>query len=342
MPRRRRLAALLAASLACGAVPPVAAQTPAQLEALFRAGGLSQEEIARAFAGTPAVKLLASRDRNEIAILGVVAVGAPYATTRDRLRDVTGWVTRSRGRVALGAFGAPARAADAAALRIDPGDFNDFRSCRPGRCDIKLPVSSMREFQHALGAQGTLETAEALVRERLARYADDYRKVGTASIVEYADKAAPVAAADVFERLLADSPYLLEYVPDFQRHLRDFPAAPLPGSVDVVYWASDRLPSLRPIISLVHAAWQEVPGRSMALLGEKQIYASHYFDGAFTLTTVLPNPRSPGGTLLVICRRMHFDVLPGGILNIRGRVASKTQDALREELQARAAELVRP
>ncbi len=339
MPRRGGLAGLLAAVSLLST--PLAAQTPAELEALFRAGGLTPQEIAGAFAGTPAVKLLASRDRNEIAILGIVAVGAPYSATRDRLREVPAWVARSRGRVALGIFGSPARAADAAALRIDPKDFADFRSCRPGKCDIKLPVSSMREFQQALGAQGTLDTGERLVRERLARYADDYRKLGTASIVEYADKDAPVAAAEVFDRLLADSPYLLEYVPAFQHHLRDFPAAPLPGASDMMYWATDRLPALRPIVSLVHAAWQEVPGRSLALLGEKQIYASHYFDGAFTLTTVLPNPRAPSGTLLIICRRMHFDVLPGGILNIRGRVASKTQDALREELQARAAELAR-
>ena len=337
------LAALTFAALGAGACLPAAlgAQSAADLDRFFRSAGLTPQEIQRALSGSAVVRELPARDRNEVAVFGVIAVAAPYETARAQLRDWRGWLSRATGRTAMGVFGTPAESGDAAALRVDPSDLEAFRGCKPGDCDIKLPASSMREFQAALDwSKPTVASdAAALVRARLARYANDYRRLGTAAVVEYADRATPTAASDVFERLLSDSPYLLEYVPALHRHLRDFPSAPLAGATDAMLWAVDKLPSLRPITSLEHATYYELPDASVALLGEKQLYASHYFDGAFLLTTLVPRPDG-AGSLLIVIRRLHFDNLPsGGLLNIRGRVIGKLKDALADELGARAAAL---
>ncbi len=331
--------------LALGLLVPRRAQgqlaTEERLDTLLRARGLTSRQIARAMAGEPAVVVLDAGDRNAIALLGVVAIAASYERVRDSLADVEGWVRLSPGRVGLGMFGNPARASDAAALRIDPEDLKGLTDCRPGACDVKLPAVSMREYQAALRQGGGATSAEALMREHLARYVNDYRLRGRAAIVDYADGDVPVSAAQVFDSLLGESPVLLEYFPAFQNHLRDFPNAPLPGDTDVIYWASDRIPPLKPMTILVHAAYQEIPERRLALLGEKQLYSSHYFDGELTLSTVAA--LADGRTLLVVMRRMHFDNLPsGGPLDIRARVTRKTQEAMRQELGTRATELSQP
>ena len=326
------------------ALPALArAQTSADLDRFFRSAGLTPQEVRRAMSGEPVVHDLVSKDRNEVAIIGIIGSAAKFESARAQLRDVRGWLARGNGRAAQGLFSTPAMPSDAAMLRVDKSDLDAFRSCKPGDCNIKLPASSMQEFRAALDwSRPTVGSdAEALVRARLARYTNEYRRLGTAAVVEYADTPTPTAAGDVFARLLADSPYLLEYVPALQRHLRDYPQGTLAGGADAMVWAVDRLPSLRPITSLVHAAYYETPDAPLALLGEKQLYASHYFDGAFLLTTLVPRPDGAGSMLIVI-RRLHFDNLPsGGLLNIRGRVVGKLKDALADELQTRATSLGR-
>lgn len=329
--------------LALGLVPRRAQgqlTTEEQLDTLLRERGLTSRQIARAMAGEPAVVVLDVGDRNAVALLGVVAIAARYERVRGSLADVAGWVRLSPGRAGLGLFGNPARASDAAALRLDPEDVKGLADCRPGACDVKLPAAPMREYQAAL-RQGGATSAQTLMREHLARYVNDYRLRGRAAIVDYADRDIPVSAAQVFDSLLDESPVLLEYFPGFQNHLRDFPNAPLPGDTDVIYWASDRIPPLKPMTILVHAAYQEIPGRRLALLGEKQLYSSHYFDGELTLTSAAA--LADGRTLLVVIRRMHFDNLPsGGPFDIRARVTRRTQEAMRQELGTRATELAQP
>jgi len=331
--------------VALGVLAPAPARSQGvageQLDTLLRARGLTSQQIAHAMAGEPAVTVLRGSDRNEVALLGVVAIAASYERVRTALSDVESWVRLSPGRVGIGIFGTPARASDAAPLRLDPQDVDALAKCRPGACAVKLPAVSMGQYQAALQQGGGPANADALMREHLARYVDDYRARGRAAILDYADGDLPVSAAQVFDSLLGESPVLLEHFPAFLNHLRDFPNAPVPGDTDVIYWASDRLPPLKPMTILVHAAYQQIPGRQLALLGEKQLYSSHYFDGEFTLTSA--EPRSDGRTLLVVVRRLHFDKLPsGGPLDIRGRVTRETRDAMQRELGARAAALAQP
>lgn len=326
---------------ALGMLAPEQVQSQVQVDSLLRARGLTSQQIARAMAGEPAVVVLRGSDREEVALLGVVAVATSYERVQGALSDIASWVRHSPGRVGFGVFGDPARASDAAALRLDPRDVDALSKCRPGACDVKLPATSMARYQAALRHGGGATSADSLMREDLARFVNDYRLRGPAAILDYADGDLPVSAAQVFDSLLGESPLLLEHFPAFLRHLRDFPSAPVPGDTDLIYWASDRIPQLKPMAILVHAAYQEIPGRRVALLGEKQLYSSHYYDGEFTLTSA--EPRSDGRILLVVVRRMHFDKLPsGGLLDIRRRVTREAQDAMGQELRARAAALAQP
>lgn len=288
-------------------------------------------------------RVLDVADPDEVAIFGIVAIDVPRATIAARVRDVPSFLKRPT-RPAFGIFGAPASAADARAFTVEQSDLDALKDCRPGDCDVKMPVEKFDDFGRSIdwSAPDARGRVAAIVRQTMADYVTRYRKGGTPAMVEYGDQKSARRASDTFGSLLAESPYIYEYLPSFQRYLKDYPADTLIGATDAIYWASDRLASLRPILSITHLTLYEPPGASLTLVSEKQLYASHYFIGAFTLTTLLDRPDAPGGSgsYYMVVQRMRFDHLPsGGLLNIRGRVIGKMNEALAAELRERKATL---
>jgi hypothetical protein len=278
-------------------------------------------------------------DPDEVAIFGIVAIDVPRATIAARVRDIPAFLRRPTRR-AFGIFASPASAADARGFVVEQSDLDALKDCRPGDCDVKMPVRKFEEFGRSIdwSSPDARARVSAIVRQTMADYVTRYRSGGTAAMVEYGDQKSARRASDAFGLLLAESPYIYEYLPSFQHYLKGYPADSLSGVTDAVYWASDRLASLRPILSITHLSLYEPPGAPMTLVSEKQLYASHYFIGAFTLTTLLDRPDAPGGagSYYMVLQRMRFDHLPsGGLLNIRGRVIGKMNEALAAELRDR-------
>jgi len=272
-----------------------------------------------------------------------VAIDVPRATIAAGVRDIPTFL-RSASRPAFGVFGTPATAADARGFAVEQSDLDAIRDCRRGDCDVKMPVPKFDEFRRRIdwSAPDAASQVDAIVRQTMADYVERYRRGGTAAMVEYGDQMAARRASEAFGSLLAESPYVYDYVPAFHHYLRAYPADTLPGVTDAIYWATDRLSSLRPILSITHLSIYEPADAPLTLISAKQLYASHYFIGAFTLTTLLDRPDAPGGsgTYYIVVQRMRFDHLPsGGLLNIRGRVIRKLNDALAAELRQRKAAL---
>jgi hypothetical protein len=174
----------------------------------------------------------------------------------------------------------------------------------------------------------------AYARQRLLEYVTDYRTRGDTAMVVY-DNRGNVRASSAFAALLGESPYVYEYVPSFHNYLTTYPRSKLDGLSEVLFWSEDRLPRLRPILSVTHLAVYappELPG--VTLVAGKQIYANHYFEAGFDLTTVVdrePAAAQPG-IYLVLLRRSRFDDLPTGLFNIRGKVIGKLRDQMRADL----------
>ena len=321
------------------------AQVPAGEPARFlqRYIGLTADQVEQAKRGTVVTKVLASDDPEEIALFGIVAVDAPRAEIVRQVRDLPNFL-RTPGRTAFGLFQRPATVDDARTFVAEQSDLEAIKKCRPGQCDVKMPAARMDEFRRAIDWSSATAGSQvaALVRQRMVDYAEAYRRGGTAAMVEYADQKTAKRAGDAFASLLAESRYLYDYVPQFEEYLKAYPASPLEGVTDTLYWSSDRLPSLRPILGITHLSIYSPAGSPVTLISAKQLYASHYFLGSFALTTILDRPDAPagGGAYYMVVQRMRFDHLPsGGLLNIKGRVTGKMHDALRAELQQRKAEL---
>ena len=153
-------------------------------------------------------------------------------------------------------------------------------------------------------------------------------------MVEYDDNHA-VKSGDAFVALLEQSGYLRDYVPELRDYLESFPARRPEGARDVLFWEEDRLPHLRPTLTLSHMVTYSTPGGS-PLVAIKQIYADHYFEGALELFGAFDAPATPRGPAiyLISVRRYRFDALPsGGFLNLRGRVRGRLADAVRADLE---------
>ena len=302
--------------------------------------GLTAAQIDEARAGRVVTKVLDTKEKDEVALFGIVTVDVAREDFVQRVRDLPNYL-RTPGRSAFGLFSTPATAGDAAAFIAEQSDLDAIKNCKPGDCDVKMPTTNIEQFQSSIdwSVPATARAkVENLVRERSAAYVNRYRSGGTAAMVEYGDQKNAGRASDVFASLLAQSPYLYHYMPAFHDYVKAYPNGSLPGVTDAIYWASDKLPSLRPLLTLNHISIYAPPSSALALVTTKQLYASHYFLGAFTLATVLDRPDAPNGkgVYYIVVQRMRFDNLPsGGLLNIRGRVIGRMHDMLRADLTQR-------
>jgi hypothetical protein len=315
------------------------AQLPAGEPARFlqRYVGLSANEVDQAQRGVVVTKVLPSDDPEEIALFGIVAVKTPRDEMVRRARDLSNSL-RTTGRTAFGLFSRPATVDDARAFVAEQSDLDALKSCKPAQCDVKLPAARMDEFRREIDWKSPSAGTQVagVVRQRMVNYVEAYRRGGTAAMVEYADQKTAKRAGDAFTSLLGESRYLYEYVPEFEAYLKAYPEKQLEGVTDTIYWSSDRLPGLRPILGITHQSIYSPVGAPLTLISAKQLYASHYFLGSFALTTIMDRPAAQGGgSYYMVVQRMRFDHLPsGGLLNIKGRVTGKMHDALRAELQA--------
>ena len=187
-------------------------------------------------------------------------------------------------------------------------------SCKPRDCDVKVGAG-VAELQAAVDwrAPDRGEQVNAFVRRRLVDYVKAYRERGDAALVTYEDGAQPVSLAGEWRGLLAQSPYLRDYAPQLRRYLEEYPRATLPGGSDSIQWSKvDQ--GLKPVVALTHVVLYQDPAKPDRLsVALKQIYASHFYEGAFSLATVVDAPPD-GGTpvsYVVFVNRTRTDILRG-------------------------------
>ena len=317
---------------------PARAQQPPQALAEFlrQTVGLEAAQLAAVERGEPVVKVLETLNKRDVAVLGIVAADASRESYVKRLRDFRTSL-RTPSRSSLGLFSDPAIPADVQALSLDERDADDLRKCQPGKCDFKLPATEMQRMrERASGSTGDdLAQLTAYARQRLLEYATDYRARGDTAMVVYDDRG-NVRASVAFADLLAQSPYVYQYAPTLARFLTSYPRVKLDGVDEALFWAETQAPRMRRTLTVTHLTIYsppELPGTTLA--AAKQIYASHYFEAAFDLTTIIdrPKPSGPSGLYLIVLRRFRFDNLPsGGLLNIRGKVIGSLRDQMLADL----------
>ena len=253
-----------------------------------------------------------------------------------RLRRDLGVVWHGASILEIGRFSQPPRVEDLARLTLDPSDFEAARECKPGDCDLKLARSAMDRIRREMDWKAADARARAtdLMKRMLVEYIAAYQQGGTSEMATYIDKDRPLEVPAEYRKLLAASPYVMEYAPALHQYLENYPKASLPGAEDLFYWWKDKF-APRPTISISHVTTWTNPQRPVTVIASKRIYASHYFQAGLDLLAVVDAPG--GGFYLMELYRARIDP-PTGMLSgvLLGKVRGGIEQGVAEGLKAYA------
>lgn len=275
----------------------------------------SADEVASLDAGQVIAKTESSADEGEIAVVGAVRIRASKERVADYFHLL---VTYVDGEVTLqiGELHNPPRPQDVAALTLPDDDVRNLRDCKPGDCDVKLGGAGLAEIQSAINWNAPDATSQinALARRRLLDYVAAYMRQGNAALVTYNDTSAPVSMNAEWQGLLRNSPNIMTYAPALAQYLDRYPNATLPGGRDFIYWAKEVYAG-HPVVHADHMVrWQDPQRPDRITIAQKQIYASHYYNGSLAITTILDSTPPVGAPLstVIYFNRSRADLLKGG------------------------------
>lgn len=308
---------------------------------LTRQLGFSHDQILQVERGAVVVKIL-KREKHEVAAVAAVRLNVPQEFFISRFRDIE---RHKKGEAVLQVrkLGDPVQAEDFADMTLLPRELLDLQACQPGDCPFKLsrPQIELLRQQVDFSAPEAEEQANAFMRNLLADYVRQYAAEGNKVMIVYDDKSHAVESAAQFTALLDGSPYLLEYAPEFDEYLRDFPDKTLQGVERFQYWSRENYGhDLKPVVAITDAIIYRRPAGAVpaALIASKQIYANHYYEASLGLTMLFERTEADPapGFYLIYMNRSRIDLLRKWYSGLaRGRLS----DSLRSSMNKSLAEL---
>jgi hypothetical protein len=323
----------IATVLACGATVLVGAgaQGPASLDVgALLAGqlGLSAAQIETVRRGQPVVVAVPPRVDREIAVAGAVRIAAPASRLVAIVRDIERF-ERGDGFLATRKFSSPPVLADVASMRLPDQDVRALRSCRPGRCDVKLGQGAFDELKRIdWQAADAAEQANQLARRMAIAYVEQYRAGGNRALAVYRDTPKPIDIASEFADMVRRSSGLTSTLPEVSAYLLAYPQGRPAAVDDFFYWSLAEF-GLKPVIRLNHVVVHPTnrPSGLQYVITTKQLYASHYFHTALEVRALLDDPDRPGqGHYLVVLNLARSDGLTGmfgGVIKSKARSGAR-------------------
>lgn len=319
-----------------GSVPLLAAtsQPAATLSAetiLAERLGLPAAEVARFAAGEVVVRNVAATAGDEIAAAGAVRGPGDLRRLLAWLHDIESFI-RAAGTQNVGAIKAPASAADFARLTLDDVDVSDLASCRPGRCEVRMPAAYLDRFQKEVNFKSPDARAQAaaLTRTLLADYVAAYQQGGDLAAGALHNPQVPAESSNLFRDMLRRSTKVWDLAYPFVSYLETYPAAPPEKTESRFYWTRDKV-GPKPALTLHHVVIQEFPdGR--VLMADKQFYASRQIDAALVIALGIPTADTRRYDLLVSVKARADGVSGVAGRVLRGRIEREMTEGLRNYL----------
>jgi hypothetical protein len=321
---------LLACAIACHS------QDTGQLYTFFKQNiGLNDSEIAGIEHGKAVAKVLHSPTPSEVFVFGAVLIKAqPSAYVQlagdlDRLKSLPNYLAIQR-------FSDPPQVSDLRGFGIDADDVDDLKKCKPGNCEVQLPVEDIEEFRNKIdwSSADPVSQVNDLAKKMALEALLAYQKGGNAAMGTYRDKKIPAKVSEQFRSLLSRSTVLPEELPTLYSYLLDYPKASLLDSSSVFYWEKVKF-GLKPTLRVN----QQITARTTGAHGPidvvaiKQLYASHYFQTALDLNFCIP--RKTRGFYLITVKGSEQAGLTGPKGSVVRKVAvDKTRSSLEKSLVA--------
>lgn len=251
------------------------------------AGTASDGELTSLQNGNILVKVLPSRDKREVSVLGAVKLRDVRDIDLARFRS---GLSQKNNKAVLGGgmLSTDPGLQDLAGLTLDDRDIEKLKTCAVGDCDLKLSAPMIRRFNTEIDWNSAEQKVRAtqLFKTLLVDYVRDYLKRGDRALLEYADNRKPVRLADEYGAITEASVLVRSFAPELLEYLRKFPTADLPGTESRVDWSKVDS-GLKPIITFTHSVGYSRRSQDDLFLtiATKQIYASHYIDASLAFTS---------------------------------------------------------
>jgi hypothetical protein len=293
----------------------------------FSAGELADLEHGRIVRHT-----LPATAPGEVAAVGAVRIHASKERFAAAYRDIVHF-KRNPGVLEIGRFSNPPQPSDLETLTITHEDF-DLRACRIGDCDIRLPADAIRRFEKEIDwKRPDADTkAASLFKQMLLDNVRSYMSGGPGRITRYDDDKQPVLPVEDFQGLLKSSPYIESAFPGLRAHLGSYPAEPLPGAEDFLYWSKEKF-GIAPFISVTHVTLAP-EGAHEYVATTRDVYSSRYFNASLALVIASDSVTDPHSFYLFYVNRSRASALRGTFSRIRRSIVERrARGSLEESLR---------
>jgi len=268
----------------------------------------------------------------EVAAVGAVRIHASKERFAAAYRDIVHF-KRNPGVLEIGRFSNPPQLSDLESLTINHDDF-DLRGCRIGDCDIRLPAAAIRRFEREIDWKRPDADAKAalLFKQMLLDNVRSYVSGGPGRITQYDDDKMPVLPVEDFQGLLKSSPYIESAFPGLRAHLASYPAEPLPGAEDFLYWSKEKF-GIAPFISVTHVTLAP-EGAHEYVATTRDVYSSRYFNASLALVIASDSVSDPHSFYIFYVNRSRASALRGAFARIRRSIVERrARGSLEENLR---------
>ena len=310
----------------------IQADNPVEPYKFFREfAGLNEEQIAAIRSGKVVAKVVESPTPDEVYVFGSVYVEATpqsylkLASDIDALRKLPGYL-------AIASFSDPPQPSDLEGFTLDKQDISELKNCKPGHCQLQLPIEAMEDFQQSINwsAPDVADQVNRLARRLALQALLEYMRGGNAALGAYRDKKHPVALAETFASLIGPFKALPVYLPELNEYLLEYPRAKLDTLQAGFYWENVNF-GLKPTFRIVQKiVYRGAIGKEpVYAVAEKQIYASHYFESALDLTVCVKDAQRPGFYIITVKGSTQ-----AGLTGLKGSIVRKVAvDKTRSSLE---------
>ena len=317
------LLAILVVAASLALTTPARQNARQDVSTYLTRAGLASSDVSRLDTGAVVTHVTNGQSPNELFVVAAVKIRAPRQRVTDFYGQMIAYVDGSVT-LAFGRFGSPPSIADVKDLAFDRRDVDDMKSCRPGRCDVRLGGAGLDKLRSAIDWSATdyVERVNAFARKAAVDYVAAYQSRGDAALFTYNDRAEAVSLKEQWLGILGNSPLFHQYTPELKTYLEQFPRGSLPGVRNVFYWSNEDY-GFKPVINIVHGVIYAPTAQSdRTIVVQKQLYASHYLDGSLAVATLLDTEDSGRpATYLLYANRLRGDMLKGGFGGLKRNAA---------------------
>jgi hypothetical protein len=277
--------------------------------------------------GSPITKFLNTDPSREVSVFGAIWINASPHRYVEAVKDIENF-ERSKTFMITKRISMPPKVDDFADWQLPPEDFTDLKTCRVGKCELKLSGETIEKLRAEVDWRKP--TAKAAVDDVLRQlaygYVTEYLKNGNSALAVYLDGAKPTVVGTEFESMIDRMPTLTEYQPELRRYLLNFPEATFPDSTSFLYWQVTQF-GLKPTMRISHLVIRENPEET--IVASKMLYASHYFWTALELRVLVSDPSRGKGFWFVTVNSSRTDGMSGFFGRfIRGRIRREVQKSV--------------